>query len=131
MRPAVFFTLRNEANILKIESAEQYLELKKQYPGKNDNIDFELLSELYDGVYVNVIALARKKETEEADKEFSVSSLILFNLDCILEYRQANIFIEVDRNHGFDLYEYNIVPKRKKYTIESGPTLKRIKKDAK
>ena len=129
--PAVFFTLKSEANILNIESAEQYLELKKEYPGQNDNIDFELLSEFYDGVFISIPALSRKKETDDADKEFSVSSLILFNLNCIESYRQASIFIELDRKHGFDFYEYNIVPKRKTYTIENGPVLTRQKKGVK
>ena len=129
--PAVFFTLKEDANILQIDSAAKYDAIKASYPGKFDNIDFESLAEVYDGLFIDVSALAKDETKQNVVQKFSVSSLLLFNFNCIREYRQASIFIEVDHNHGFPLYEYNIVPKRKKYTIENGPVLKREKKDAK
>lgn len=124
--PAVFFTLKKEATILIVEHPGQYETLKRVHPGINNSIDFEELSRDCDGIFINKSALS-----EEELKDFSVSSLLLFNLDCIEEYRQADVFVEVDHKHGFALYEYNIVPKRKKYTIENGPILTRQKKDVK
>ena len=100
---AVIFTLKENAKILTITTYEQVLELSKKYPsyhhilGYNEEItnkttsfDFEKLSKYYDGVYVDFKKLSNENKTI-IFKDWSINTLLLFNLNCIKEYRQAKI----------------------------------------
>ena len=122
---AVFFTLKERPLILHISSLDQYERLLKLYPDKNGNIDFEALAEIYNGVYVDTRALANDGLNPEIIKKYSVNSLLLFNLDCIDKYQQADIIIQSEYRNGDPLIEYNIVIKRKQYTLDEVPVLKR------
>ncbi len=103
LEDAVIFTLKNNAKILTITTYEQVLELSKNYPSyhhilgyngeitnKTTSFDFEKLSKYYDGIYVDFRKLSNENKTT-IFKDWSVNTLLLFNLNCIKEYRQAKI----------------------------------------
>ena len=103
LEDAVIFTLKDNAKILTITTYEQVLELSKKYPSyhhilgyngeitnKTISFDFEKLSKYYDGIYVDYKKLSNENKTT-IFKDWSVNTLLLFNLNCIKEYRQAKI----------------------------------------
>lgn len=100
--PAVLITLKESAKIFMLKNINQMEYLKKYYPTSENWIDFEKLSEDYDGIFIDLTELYKNASKEDKKKiaSFSVSSLILFNLDCIKHYQQATVDIE-----PFD-YEY-------------------------
>lgn len=92
--PATLITLKENANIFNISSLENLNFLKQEFPF-NNWIDFEKLSQYYDGIYIN---LSKLKELSQKDIEklltFSVNTLIIFNPNAIKHYKSANISIE-------------------------------------
>lgn len=92
--PASLLTLKENANIFNISSLEDLNFLKQEFPF-NNWIDFEKLSQYYDGIYIN---LSKLKELSQKDIEklltFSVNTLIIFNPNTIKHYKSANISIE-------------------------------------
>lgn len=98
------FTLKENANILTIESKEKIIELAKQYPSyhymliHNDIentlkiIDYEALSKDYDGIYVSFNKLSYNNIASTFNS-WSVDTLLLFNLDCIKEYQSVKIIV--------------------------------------
>lgn len=100
---STIFNLKDDAKILTIETADDILALSQKYPsyhhilGYIDDItdrkisfDFEMLSQDYDGIYVNYKNISREKKTM-IFKDWEVNTLLLFNLDCIKEYQRAPI----------------------------------------
>lgn len=105
---SVIFTLKEDAKILTINNHEQLLELAIKYPSyhhilgyygeinqSNTTFDFIKMSEDYDGVYINYNMITNERKTSIFNK-FSVNSLLLFNLECIKEYRHAPIIYDID-----------------------------------
>lgn len=100
---AAVFTLKDAAKILTIDSCNQIKELAKKYPSyhyilglceplttKNKIFDFEELSREYDGVYINYYGINFSREIETF-KDWSINTLLLFNIDCIEKYQSINI----------------------------------------
>lgn len=100
---STIFTLKDDAKILTIETADDILSLSKKYPsyhhtlGYIDDItdrttlfDFEMLSKDYDGIYLNYKNISKENKTM-VFKDWVVNTLLLFNLDCIKEYQRAPI----------------------------------------
>ena len=100
---AVIFTLKNNTKLLIINNYYQILELAKKYPsyhhilGYNDeiterttSIDFEKLSKHYDCVYIDYKNIQNENKTN-VFREWDINTLLLFNLDCIKEYKQVEI----------------------------------------
>lgn len=100
---AAVFTLKDVAKILTIDSCNQIKELAKKYPSyhhilglceplttKNKIFDFEELSREYDGVYINYYGINFSREIETF-KDWSINTLLLFNIDCIEKYQSINI----------------------------------------
>lgn len=100
---AAVFTLKDAAKILTIDSCNQIKELAKKYPSyhhilglceplttKNKIFDFEELSREYDGVYINYYGINFSREIETF-KNWSINTLLLFNIDCIEKYQSINI----------------------------------------
>lgn len=107
--PAVFITLSENCNILKIED----LDTLYKTIDNNDWIDFEELAKKYDGVYISLNKIISECQDMEIVKKlmsYGVSSLIIFNTNCISYYQKANVSIK-----PFD-YEYE--PSFSDYTIE-------------
>lgn len=111
MNDAVIFTLKENAKILLIDNDKQLKELVEKYPSyhhilsntknANEAIDFEELSKDYDGIYLDYNKLSINSSFTFY-YNWSVNTLLLFNLDCIKEYRSAEIKITE--------YEYYRIP---------------------
>lgn len=105
---AAIFTLKETANILIIDSYKQILELADKYPSyhhilnnynkttsSNTIFDFEEISKIYDGIYINYDKLILEHKTTIFDS-WSINTLLLFNLDCIKKYKTAKIIIDFE-----------------------------------
>lgn len=121
LNQSTIFTLKENSKILEIDNINTVIELIKKYPSvhqkfsyyqeiKKENImfDFEQLSQIYDGIYVNFDNFQSKRDTIIFDK-WDVNTLLLFNLDCIKEYQTAPI--------TFDKYDFHSFPYIKRDTI--------------
>lgn len=93
--PAVYLTLKEKTNIFKLNSKEALDYLLKTYP-LNNWIDFEKLTQNYDGIYIDILELARCTTKEQFNNllSYSVNTLILFNPDCIDYYQKTTIKID-------------------------------------
>lgn len=131
LNQGTIFTLKDNVQILIIDSYEQVLELARKYPsyhhllGYYDNIDnsntifdFEKLSKDYDGIYIDFNYFNNQMNTTVFDT-FSVSSLLLFNLDCIREYRSAYITFDIDNPYSFPYIKDNSIGNPQKVEEES------------
>ena len=102
----IFIVLKNEQKIFMLDSLEKYNILMEKY-SNNSFIDYEKLAKDFDGFYIDVNKIYDPQNPTicELIKQFSVSSLILFNLKQILCYQKAIIDIE-----HFDLDDYYYTP---------------------
>ena len=89
---AAIFTLKDDAKILakKYPSYHHILGLCEPLTTKNKIFDFEELSREYDGVYINYYGINFSREIETF-KNWSINTLLLFNIDCIEKYQSINI----------------------------------------
>ena len=100
---ATIFTLKENANILVINKTAQILELAEKYPSyhhllnhnfeiseKTTLFDFENISKIYDGIYINYENIYYENKSTVFDT-WSVDILLLFNLNCIKEYQSVKI----------------------------------------
>lgn len=105
---SVIFTLKEDSKILTINNFKQVLELATKYPSihqqlgyfsnitpRNTIFDFEKLKNDYDGIYIDCRYFNNQFETDVFDT-VKVNSLLLFNLDCIKEYKTAPIIFDID-----------------------------------
>lgn len=103
VKEAAIFSLKDNAKILTIDSCEQINELSKKYPSyhhilglyeqvneNNKIFDYEELSKEYDGIYVNYYKINFSGKIQ-AFKDWSVNTLLLFNINCIDNYQSINI----------------------------------------
>lgn len=110
---AAIFTLKENANILVINKTAQILELAEKYPSyhhllnnnfeiseKTTLFDFEDISKIYDGIYINYENIYYENKSTVFDT-WSVDTLLLFNLNCIKEYQSVKI--NVDFNSPYPL----------------------------
>lgn len=113
LETASIFTLKKEANILILDTEEQILQLADKYPSyhhilnhyeeitpANTIFDFEEISKKYDGIYVNTYNLMYKYKTRVFNT-WSINTLLLFNLDCIKEYKTAKINVNFEELDPF------------------------------
>ena len=113
LTPASLLTLNDDTKIFKLENQYQLDFLKKYYPSADNWIDFEKLSQDYDCLYIDIMLLYRDITPEEKSKiaEFNVSTLLIFNLDCIKHYQKAEVDIEpfdYEYEHEFSRYCINV-----------------------
>lgn len=107
LNQSTIFTLKDNAKILTIDTLEKVLELAQKYPSyhqilgfyaditkENTIFDFGKLSQDYDGIYIDYNKFINQNQTIVFDN-LSVNSLLLFNLDCIKEYKKAHITFEL------------------------------------
>lgn len=119
--PAIYFTLKDNSNIFIIDSIEKIKFLKSKYP-YNNWINYEKMSQDYDGIFVNIDALRKiDRETFKCIIDsFSVNTLILFNLNCIKHYQKASIdLIGTEFNNPYEFPEYTIIIEKEKKEIKS------------
>lgn len=131
LNQSTIFTLKDNAKILIINNYEKTLELARKYPSyhhllgyyskinnSNSIFDFEKLSKDYDGVYIDFKYFNNQMNTKVFDA-FSVSSLLLFNLDCIKEYRSTYINFDIDNPYSFPYIEDSSIGEAQKVEKES------------
>ena len=123
LNQSTLFTLKNSARILTLDTFEKTMELAEKYPSYHQIqgfysditkeytiFDFAKLSKDYDGIYIDYNKFVNQNKTRVFDT-LSVNSLLLFNLDCIEEYRKAPI--------AFDIYDPYSIPHIKTDDIQS------------
>lgn len=125
------FTLKENANILTINSSSQIKSLADKYPSYHhilnyyqetqDKItifDFEELSKLYDGIYVDYETIYNNRETTIFDS-WSINTLLLFNLNCIKEYQSVKINVDFEDYDTIPYIDSNNISKSKKIGANS------------
>ena len=103
-QPCSLVTLREKSNIFMLENNNDYSYLRRNYPLDEKRFSYELLARKYDGIYVDTLKLLKDTKDEYVLKmimQYAVSSLVLFNLDCIDYYKSGYVLIE-----PFDLEYY-------------------------
>lgn len=111
---AAHFELKKNANILNIETNEDFKNAMMDFSCDGSWLDFEKIATFFDGIYINTKLCYTLKDFDKAKNIlnlFSVSSLILFNLDCVEYYQKASVKIN---NNGFSEYGYEDIT----YVIE-------------
>jgi hypothetical protein len=91
LQKGVLLNLKTGAKIFELVGEEGREILSSKY-----RMSYESLAEEYDGYYVNICDIFGRDrfEKEKNQRIYSVSSLVLFNLDCIEDYQK--MMIEVD-----------------------------------
>lgn len=130
LNQSTIFTLKDNANILIIDTDEKVKKLSKKYPPyhhilsyyKNDTedytiFDYEKLSQDYDGIYVNVNKLSFKLQITTFNN-WDVNSLVLFNLDCIKEYQTTPIIFDINNPYSFPIIDEDKISEKKKIEEE-------------
>ena len=120
IQPCSVVSLRENSNLYVLHNDQTLDYLMKCFP-LNNKFSYEELSKYYDGIYVNLGSLFMGKYNKEVLNSFSsfgVSSLILFNLDCIDYYQSGIVNIEPFDYEGgeyFDKkYQINVSSEKKK-----------------
>ena len=103
-QPCSIVKLHDEANIFNLNNENNYNYLLNKYPLNNNSFSYESMTKDYDGIYVDLLSLitnSNKKEISDLVKQYCVSTLLLYNLDCIDYYHSGLLDIE-----PFDLEYY-------------------------
>ncbi len=103
IQPCSIVTLNSDVNIYALHNGPTLDYLLKCFPYK-DKFSYEMLSRYYDGIYVNLGSLYCSNYDSNVISKFSsfdVSSLILFNSDCINYYQSGNINIKLYYNREY------------------------------
>ncbi len=102
---AVFFKLKDTAKIFYLKSYQDFLDLQAKYPiitdlkgSKNLLINYHELAKEYDGLLFSDDILFSDYKHNYHFLDWSVESLVIFNLDCVEYVRQS----EIIKNGGYD-----------------------------
>lgn len=96
IQPCSVVNLKKDTKLYALHNDQTLDYLMKCFP-RDSKFSYEELSNYYDGIYVNLNSLFLGKYDKNVLNKFSsfdVSSLILFNLDCIRDYQSGDIYIE-------------------------------------
>lgn len=128
---STIFTLKENSKILVLDSKDKIIELSKKYPSyhyilgfkdeladENTIFDFEKISQCYDGIYVNLDRMDYNTVVTLFDN-WCVSTLLLFNLDCIKEYKTAPIIFDIDNPYSFPYIKPSTIKETQKVEKES------------
>lgn len=131
LNDSVIFTLKEDAKILTIQNYNDVLKLIEKYPSYhqilsyygeitpyNTDIDFEALSKDYDGVYAEVNNFLYSSSTNIFNN-WSVNTLLLFNLDCIKEYHSVPIIFDIDDPYSIPYIDTDRISTAKQVPKES------------
>lgn len=122
-QPCLIVTIKDDTKIFNLTNDLDYNYLMRNYRLDDKRFSYELLSQDYDGLYVdirNLISSDKFDNQLELIKQFAVSSLVLFNLDCIDYYNSGYVLID-----PFDLEYY--MYKSGSYKIAYDKVKKRIR----
>ena len=95
--PCSLVTLKDNTNIFYLKNKEDLKYLIVNYPHNNGNFSYQQISNIYDGIFIDMYKLLNQVSNYELCRQlfkFSVNSLILFNLDCIDYYQPGIVSIE-------------------------------------
>lgn len=118
LNAGALFTLKDNSKIITLDNTDKIIQTSIEYPSYhhmllNDDyqnklqiIDYEALSKDYDGVYVSINQLGFN-DISLTFLPWSVDTLLLFNLDCILEYQSVDIYTS-SHYYGMPPYITNI-----------------------
>ena len=123
-QPCSLITLNKATNIYMLDSYKSWLYLLKEFPYNETKFSYQKLSKEFDCLYVDINKLFHELKDDNMFRlirQFGVSSLILFNLDCI-EYYQSGI-VNIT-SFDFEYYEYEDIS----YEIAIDNTKKKILK---
>lgn len=89
-------TLKENANIYYLRDREGYDYLVQNFYAREDQFSFQQLSHCYDGIYVDILSLASKLDSElvKLFASFGVNSLILFQKGAIQYYQSGVVLID-------------------------------------
>ena len=123
IQPCSVISLREDVNLYALHNKATLDYLLKCFP-YNDKFSYEELSRYYDGIYVDYGSLVHDNNSYDIISKFSsfdVSSLILFNLDCIDYYQSGNVNIEpfdIEDNNLYDRYYSIEIDKQKRKVLK-------------
>ena len=120
VQPCSAVSLKSDSSLYVLHNDQTLDYLMKCFP-LDGKFSYKELSKYYDGIYVNLGGLFLGKYDKDILKKFSsfdVSSLILFNTDCIDYYQSGDVYIEpFDYESGVDYasgYEIRLNSEKKK-----------------
>ena len=88
-RNACIINLKEDANILYINNLTDFNNIYEKYPSlltDNKILDFQKIAKDYDGLYIDKSVIY-----DIGYDDWSISSLVLFNLECIKSYTPIEI----------------------------------------
>ena len=91
-QPCCVVSLKDEANIYKLDSEDSYRYLINNYSNGNGGFSYEKMSHDYDGIFVNLNSMSY--EMRNRFRSFDVNSLILFKFECIDYYYSGVVDID-------------------------------------
>ncbi len=120
-QPCSLVTLREDAKILNLDSKSKLDYLREKYPLDEYKFSYEIISKLYDGIFIDMYHLLydiSDSEIRQRIFKFGVNSLLLFNLGCIDYYQPGIVSIE-PFNYEYGMcelpnYKINIEPVKRK-----------------
>ena len=117
-QPCTVINLKEKANILTLNTPESLTQFLNTYQTATGYLDYEYLSQIYDGIYIELTKLHSKVDYSLQLKlqKFAVDTLIIFHLDCIDTYQRARLEIE-----PFDLEYSGYYCGDISYTIQVNP----------
>lgn len=122
-QPCSVVSLSANAKIFHLDSEIKYNYLLDNYPS-NIGFSYELMSKDYDGIFVDLLPLVRNSNNNndiaKLVRQYCVSTLLLFNLNCIDYYQSGDVKIE-PFDPEYYMYEGT------SYNITHDKTKKRIK----
>lgn len=96
-QPCSLVTLKEPAKLFYLNSKDSLNHLRNNYPLEDRKFSYEAISQVYDGLFVDMYGLLSDIEDDETRSriyKFGVDSLVLFNLDCIDYYQSGVVLIE-------------------------------------
>lgn len=122
-KPCSLVSLKNDVHLYTLHNSQSLDYLMKYFPA-NGKFSYEELSKYYDGIYVDLNRLFSLKDYDndilKKFSSFGISSLVLFNLDCIDYYNSGKVILEP--------FDYEVGERPQNYEIKIDDTKKKILK---
>ena len=123
VQPCSIIKLNDDSKIFTLEDTSGFEYLMNRFKRGNNYFSYEQMTHDYDGIFIDVGKMVRGNKYEKQftlARQLCVSSLIIFNLDCIEYYYPGHILITP---YDFEYAAYEGTT----YTITHEKTKKRIK----
>lgn len=116
-QPCSLVKLNDDSKIFSLENTDGFEYLINTFKKDSDYFSYEIMSQHYDGIYIDILKMMRNdkyKKQFQLARELCVSSLILFNLDCIDYYQSGHVLITpFDLEYGaYETPNYEIICKK-------------------